>query len=81
MTFNDVVIVLRLRTALKLCRLMVYSKFHTICQFVTKPCDKKLYHDDVITISNRKQKKNAALQRTKQNIYHSNGFVERYSKV
>ena len=63
-------------TALKLDRLIVYSKFHKICKF-----ENHVTRNDVITKNNGKQWENADLRRTKQNIYHSKGFDESYPKM
>ena len=63
-------------TALKLGRLIVYSKFQKICKF-----ENHVARNDVITKNNRKQWENADLRRTKQNIYHSKGIDESYPKM
>ena len=55
-------------TTLKLCRLIVYSKFHKICKF-----ENHVERNDVIMMSlskpMEKQWENVNLNRTKQNIY------------
>ena len=60
-------------TALKLGRLIVYSKFHKICKF-----ENHVTRNDIITKHNGE---NADLCRSKQNIYQLKGFDESYPKM
>ena len=67
-------------TELKLCKLIVHSKFHKTCKF-----EKHVTRSDVVMMSlpktMEKQWGNADLSETKQNIYQSKGIDESYPKM
>ena len=63
-------------TELKLCKLIVHSKFHNICKR-----ENHVTRNDVIMTSLPETMENANLPETKQIIYHWKGIDESYLKM